>query len=113
MTTSHRQSTRSMLGVPKRATHCAAGLTAETIPDGLEDAGDHVAFEMAATADFEASSAVGRELASLFCGCVTRHHNRKRPVRDPGATSLAVPRKAASPRLHLRRVDSCCCPSPL
>ena len=38
------------------------GLTAETVIDVLEDAEDYAAFEMAVTADFDAQSAVEREL---------------------------------------------------
>ena len=38
------------------------GLTAETVIDALEDADDYAAFEMAITTDFEAQSAVEREL---------------------------------------------------
>jgi hypothetical protein len=38
------------------------GLTAETVIDALEDAADYAAFEMAMTADYDAQSAVEREL---------------------------------------------------
>ena len=38
------------------------GLTAETVIDALEDADDYAAFEMAITADYDAQSAVEREL---------------------------------------------------
>jgi hypothetical protein len=38
------------------------GLTAETVIDALEDAEDYAAFEMAVTADYDAQSAVAREL---------------------------------------------------
>jgi len=38
------------------------GLTAETVIDALEDAEDYTAFEMAITADYDAQSAVEREL---------------------------------------------------
>jgi hypothetical protein len=38
------------------------GLTAQTVIDTLEDAEDYAAFEMAITADYEAQSAVEREL---------------------------------------------------
>jgi hypothetical protein len=38
------------------------GLTAETVIDALEDAEDYAAFEMAITADYDAQSAVEREL---------------------------------------------------
>ena len=52
------------------------GLTAETVIDALEDAEDYAAFEMAVTADYDAQSAVERELvlnSLVFCGgCVAR-----------------------------------------
>jgi hypothetical protein len=38
------------------------GLTAETVIDALEDAEDYAAFEIAVTADYDAQSAVEREL---------------------------------------------------
>jgi hypothetical protein len=38
------------------------GLTAETVIDALEDAEDYAAFELAVTADYDAQSAVEREL---------------------------------------------------
>jgi hypothetical protein len=38
------------------------GLTAETVIDALGDAEDHAAFEMAVTGDYDAQSAVEREL---------------------------------------------------
>lgn len=38
------------------------GLTAETVIDALEDAEDYAAFELAVTADYDAESAVEREL---------------------------------------------------
>src|ERR1700759_2822885 len=48
------------------------GLTAETVIASLEDAEDYEAFEMAVTADYDAESAVERELvlrlASLLWG---------------------------------------------
>ena len=38
------------------------GLTTETVIDALKDAEDYAAFEMAVTADYDAQSAVAREL---------------------------------------------------
>ena len=38
------------------------GLTAETVIDALEDAEDYAAFEMAVTSDYDARTAVEREL---------------------------------------------------
>ena len=48
------------------------GLTAETIVDALEDAEDYAAFEMAVTADFEATSAVERELVLRLASVLWR-----------------------------------------
>jgi hypothetical protein len=48
------------------------GLTAETVIDVLEDAEDYAAFEMAVTADFEAQSAVERELVLRLASLLWR-----------------------------------------
>jgi hypothetical protein len=48
------------------------GLTAETIVGELEDAEDYAAFEIAVTADFEATSAVERELVLRLASVLWR-----------------------------------------
>src|SRR5690349_18694044 len=48
------------------------GLTAETVIDALEDAADYAAFEMAVTADYEAQSAVQRELVLRLASLLWR-----------------------------------------
>jgi hypothetical protein len=48
------------------------GLTAETVIDALEDAEDYAAFEMAVTADYEAQSAVERELVLRLASVLWR-----------------------------------------
>jgi len=48
------------------------GLTAETIIDVLEDSEDYAAFEMAVAADFEAASAVERELVLRLASLLWR-----------------------------------------
>ena len=48
------------------------GLTAETVIDALEDAADYAAFEMAVTADFDAQSAVERELVLRLASLLWR-----------------------------------------
>jgi hypothetical protein len=48
------------------------GLTAETIIGALEDAEDYAAFEMAVTTDFEATSAVERELVLRLASLLWR-----------------------------------------
>ena len=64
----------------KQKSRCNAvrhGLTAETVIGALEDAEDYQAFEATIIADYDAQSAVERELvlrlASLLCGaCAAR-----------------------------------------
>src|SRR3954470_6634583 len=48
------------------------GLTAETVIGALEDAEDYAAFEMAVTADFDARSAVERELVLRLASLLWR-----------------------------------------
>jgi hypothetical protein len=48
------------------------GLTAETVIDALEDAHDYAAFEMAVTADYDAQSAVERELVLRLASLLWR-----------------------------------------
>jgi hypothetical protein len=48
------------------------GLTAETVIDALEDAEDYSAFEMAVTADYDAQSAVERELVLRLASLLWR-----------------------------------------
>src|SRR6516225_4169712 len=48
------------------------GLTAETVIDALEDAQDYAAFEMAVTADYDAPSAVERELVLRLASLLWR-----------------------------------------
>ena len=48
------------------------GLTAETVIDALEDAEDYAAFELAVTTDYEAQSAVERELVLRLASLLWR-----------------------------------------
>ena len=48
------------------------GLTAETVIDALEDAEDYAAFEMTVTADYDAQSAVERELVLRLASVLWR-----------------------------------------
>src|SRR6516164_8780941 len=48
------------------------GLTAETVIEALEDADDYAAFELAITTDFEAQSAVERELVLRLASLLWR-----------------------------------------
>ena len=59
----------------KQASRCNAvrhGLTAETVIGALEDAEDHKAFELAITADYDAQSAVERELVLRLASLLWR-----------------------------------------
>jgi hypothetical protein len=56
----------------KQRSRCNAvrhGLTAETVIGALEDAEDYKAFEAAVTADYDAQSAVERELVLRLANC--------------------------------------------
>jgi len=48
------------------------GLTAETVIDALEDTEDYAAFEMAVTADYDAQSAIERELVLRLASLLWR-----------------------------------------
>src|SRR6201997_4571504 len=48
------------------------GLTAETVIDALEDAEDYAAFELAITSDYDAQSAVERELVLRLASLLWR-----------------------------------------
>src|SRR6202048_1620821 len=48
------------------------GLTAETVIGALEDAEDYAAFEMSVTADYDAQSAVERELVLRLASLLWR-----------------------------------------
>jgi hypothetical protein len=58
------------------------GLTAETVIDGLEDSEDYRGFEAAIIADYDAETAVERELvlrlASLLVAAAPDHRHRDR-----------------------------------
>src|ERR1700745_2712468 len=59
----------------KRTSRCNAvrhGLTAETVIGALEDAEDYKAFEVAITADYDAQSAVERELVLRLASLLWR-----------------------------------------
>jgi hypothetical protein len=54
------------------AAKCGHGLTAETVITALEDAEDFAAFEMAVTADYDAQTAVERELVLRLASLLWR-----------------------------------------
>ena len=57
------EANRHNASIRVRQTALRHGLTAETVLDGLEDAEDYKAFELSVTSDFDAQTAVERELA--------------------------------------------------
>jgi hypothetical protein len=69
------QSTGPKTEAGKLASRCNAvrhGLTAETVIGALEDAEDYKAFELAVTADYDAQSAVERELVLRLASLLWR-----------------------------------------
>jgi hypothetical protein len=72
------------------------GLTAETVIDALEDAEDYAAFEMAVTADYDAQSAVERELVLRLASLLWR-------LRRATAIESGLFRIQARHLLQLRR----------
>jgi hypothetical protein len=60
------------------------GLTAETVIGALEDSDDYAAFESTITADYDAQSAVERDLVLRLASLLWRlPQHRNRPVRNP------------------------------
>jgi hypothetical protein len=72
------------------------GLTAETVIDALEDAEDYAAFEMAVTADYDAQSAVERELVLRLASVLWR-------LRRATAIETGLFRLQASQLLQFRQ----------
>ena len=88
----------------KRAARCNAvrhGLMAETVIGALEDAEDYKAFEAAITADYDAQSAVERELVLRLASLLWRL--RRATTMETGLFEI----QAADPRDHeQKRPDS-------
>src|SRR5246127_2126881 len=72
------------------------GLTAETVIDALEDAEDYAAFEMAVAADYDAQSAVERELVLRLASLLWR-------LRRASAIETGLFRIQAKHLLQFRR----------
>jgi hypothetical protein len=78
----------------KQASRCNAvrhGLTAETVIGALEDTEDYKAFEAAITVDYDAQSAVERELSPPIgqsaVAAPTGNDHRDGTFRNPGGAS--------------------------
>ena len=89
-----RKSTGPKTDAGKRSSRCNAvrhGLTAETVIGALEDTEDYKAFEATITADYDAQSAVERELvlrlASLAVAASTGNNHRDWTFRNSGGPS--------------------------
>src|SRR5262249_28224603 len=82
------------------------GLTEETVIDGLEDTDDYQAFEQAIIADYDARTAVERELVLRLASCLWRI--RRAPGIEPDLFRIQAEtlreRPLTSPQT--RRVDS-------
>ena len=74
------------------------GLTAETVIDALEDAEDYAAFEMAVTADYDAQSAVERELVLRLASLLW-------PLRPPPPSRAACSRSRRNTCFSFANVD--------
>ena len=78
-----------------RANAIRHGLTAETIVTSVEDAEDYKAFEAAVIADYNARTAVERELvlrlASLLLAIAPCYRGRDRSPADPGRELASRP----------------------
>ena len=72
------------------------GLTAETVIDALKDAEDYAAFEMAVTADYDAQSAVARELVLRLASLLWR-------LRRATAIERGLFKVQAKPLLQFRK----------
>ncbi len=76
------------------------GLTAETVVGALEDAADYAAFEMAVTADFDAHSAVERELVLRLASLLWRL--RRASAIEAGLFNIQA-RELLGRRRHVHR----------
>jgi hypothetical protein len=78
----------------KQASRCNAvrhGLTAETVIGALEDAEDYKAFEATITADYDAQSAVERELVLRLASLLWRL--RRATMMETGLFEIGCPPK--------------------
>jgi hypothetical protein len=80
------------------------GLTAETVISALEDAKDYMAFEVAITADYDAQSAVERELvlrlASIRGGCAGLRQWKPDYSRSKPNICITIGKTARHSQIH-------------
>ena len=99
----------------KQRSRCNAirhGLTAETVIGALEDAEDYKAFETAITADYDAQSAVERELVLRLASHLGHRRRQVRHLHRCVASACGTLPQAARSCLTLMS-DSAGMPSPL
>jgi hypothetical protein len=86
------------------------GLAAETVINTLEDADDYVAFEMAVTADYEAQSAIERELVLRLASLLWRLRRataiESGLFRQQGRQLLKFRRRRESHQQRQKMIDS-------
>src|SRR5262245_2405187 len=88
----------------KRVSRCNAvrhGLTAETVLSALEDTEDYKAFEAAITADYDAPSAVERELV-LCGGCAALRQWKPDYLRFKLSNCMTIGKTASCFRIPAR-----------
>ena len=96
-----RKSTGPITEEGKQRSRCNAvrhGLTAETVIGALEDAEDYKAFEAAITADYDAQSAVERELVLRLASLLWRL--RRATTMETGLFEIQADRLNASKQIH-------------
>src|SRR3954447_9238783 len=101
-----RQSTGPTSAAGKERSRCNAvrhGLTAETVIGTLEDAEDYKAFEAAIIADYDAQSAVERELVLRLASLLWRL--RRATAMETGLFNLEVEQHDATTYVLLSRAD--------
>ena len=79
------------------------GLTAETVIGALEDAEDYKAFEAAIIADYDAQSAVERELVLRLAVTADKAYNSEKvrqQIKDEGALPIIPSRSNASKKAY-------------
>ena len=112
-----RKSTGPTTEEGKQRSRCNAvrhGLTAETVIGALEDAEDYKAFEAAITADYDAQSAVERELVLRLASLLWRLHRAttiETGLFEIQANHLTEVRRGQPISAGIPRSDSCAIPA--
>ena len=98
--------------IHSRANAYRHGLTAETVVIGVEDIEDYEAFELTITSEYEAETAVARELVLRLASLLWRLRRASRSMRasSRASVSFAVTMRCcpgSSTRIHGPRPHSC------